>query len=64
MGLLLIVWPQSQANQIRRARTNKSSRFAPLFGDAIYAPPLETAGFCDDSFLHPEHNLNLMLRNR
>ena len=30
-----------------------------IIGDAIYAPPPETEGFCDDSFLHREHNLTL-----
>jgi hypothetical protein len=30
-----------------------------IIGDAIYAPPPETEGFCDEPFLHREHNLTL-----
>src|ERR1700730_10376355 len=71
MGRLLILadasYPYSRiAKRIRfgaRARS-KACSFARLTDDAIYAPPPETVGFCDHSFIHREHNLNVERRNR
>jgi hypothetical protein len=51
-------------NQIRWAHTNKSGSFAPLFGDAIYAPPPKLRDFAMILSFIGNTTLNLMRRDR